>query len=90
MACWATSPVSTGRGGLGAEEQPVLGQFAVEFITHHDGLHPHASAALIDAHDRVELPRKINNQPRAHHLPGQRRAGDARNDSNAVAAPQRG
>lgn len=82
-------PSAIGRGGFGTEEQPVLGQFEIQFIAHHSGLHANPAALLVDRDDPIEVRRQIDDQPVADDLPGEGCSCRAENDSCRV-APQRG
>ena len=73
-----------GGGCFGAEEQAVRREERVELIADHARLHPHPPPFDIEGHDPVHVPAEIDDDPTADHLPGERRAGAARDQADPV------
>jgi hypothetical protein len=86
--------IAQGGRGFGAEEQAVRREKPVELVADHARLHADAASGDIERHDRVELAAEVDDDPAAHHLPGQRRARAPResapHDAPRQTAPVRG
>ena len=56
----------------------------VERVADHARLHADGVAIDVDRHDPIQVAAGIDDDPAAHHLPGQRRASGAGNQADAM------
>ena len=74
-----------GRGRcFGAKEEPERREMLIERVADHARLHADGVAIDVDRQDPIQVAARIDNDPAAHHLPGQRRAGSTGNQTDAM------
>ena len=56
----------------------------IERVADHARLHADGASLDVDRYDPIQMAARIDDDPAAHHLPGQRRAGGTGNQADAM------